>query len=179
MKRTPFFTSLAEAFIESFSHVADQERALSELQACAAVLHDPHLQATLAEHEGESPAQLEETFSKLLPNFLPEVRHTLELLMERKMMDGLMEFIGCVSLLRAKRHVAKDVTVITAQPLDSGQRSKLLTVLSARWGMPVHMNEEIKPEVIGGIRVEGENELIDTTIKGRLDRLAQFVSRVI
>jgi F-type H+-transporting ATPase subunit delta len=60
-------------------------------------------------------------------------------------------------------------TVRVAQPLAERDRDRLRKALSRQYGREVHVNEVVDPDVIGGIRVEVGDDVIDGTVAGRLD----------
>jgi F-type H+-transporting ATPase subunit delta len=59
--------------------------------------------------------------------------------------------------------------VRTAIPLDQADRDRLARTLSRHYGHDIHLNVLLDPEVIGGLRVELGEEVIDGTVAGRLD----------
>lgn len=60
-------------------------------------------------------------------------------------------------------------TVRTAVPLSEADRQRLVRVLSRRYGHNVDVNVLVDPGVIGGLRVELGDEVIDGTVAGRLE----------
>lgn len=60
-------------------------------------------------------------------------------------------------------------TVRVVKPLDNADREKLQAALAKQYGRPVHLNEIIDPAVIGGVRVEIADDVIDGTVVSRLD----------
>ena len=60
-------------------------------------------------------------------------------------------------------------TVRVAKPLDLQQRERLQAALSRQIGRDVALQEIIEPDLIGGIRVEVGDEVIEGTIAGRLE----------
>ncbi|WP_205470989.1 F0F1 ATP synthase subunit delta [Nocardioides sp. SYSU D00038] len=60
-------------------------------------------------------------------------------------------------------------TVRVARPLPDADVARLADVLSKQYGRPVHINLLVDPEVLGGIRVEIGDDVIDGTVSGRLD----------
>ena len=79
------------------------------------------------------------------------------------------------SALEVYRSVVADsvgegvATVRVAQPLGERDLDRLRTALSRQYGREVHVNEVVDPEVIGGLRVEIGDDVIDGTVAGRLD----------
>jgi len=60
-------------------------------------------------------------------------------------------------------------TVRVARPLTAGDEGRLAELLSSQYDTTVHLNVVVDPEVLGGLRVEIGDEVIDGTIASRLD----------
>lgn len=60
-------------------------------------------------------------------------------------------------------------TVRVARPLAPADEQRLADALSRQYAMPVHLNVVVDPAVIGGIRVEIGDDVIDGTVSSRLD----------
>ena len=77
--------------------------------------------------------------------------------------------------LAAYQKVAAEVrgeevaTVRVARPLADAERDRLASALARTYGRDVHLNVIVDPEVIGGIRVEIGDDVIDGTVASRLD----------
>ena len=77
--------------------------------------------------------------------------------------------------LESYRRLAAEVrgeavaTARVARPLDDQHRVRLGEMLTRQYGRPVHLNVVVDPEVLGGVRVEIGNDVIDGTVVGRLD----------
>ena len=67
---------------------------------------------------------------------------------------------------RQQRLVA---VVRTAVDLEPAQRERLVAALSSQYGREVQLNVLVDPDVMGGIRVELGDDVIDGTIASRLD----------
>ena len=59
-------------------------------------------------------------------------------------------------------------TVRSAVPLTEAHRQRLADSLSRTYGMPVAINVVVDPEVVGGIRVQIADDVIDGSISTRL-----------
>lgn len=60
-------------------------------------------------------------------------------------------------------------TVHVARPLPAADQERLAAALTRQYGRPVHLNIVIDPEVLGGLRVEIGDDVIDGTVVSRLD----------
>lgn len=70
------------------------------------------------------------------------------------------------------RHMGESmVTVTTAAPLNQEQVDKLIAVYSKKLGRPVHINSNVDPTVIGGMRIEIGDEVTDNTVVAQLQQL--------
>jgi F-type H+-transporting ATPase subunit delta len=59
--------------------------------------------------------------------------------------------------------------VRVAQPLADAEQKRLADVLARQYDRPVHLNVVVDPSVLGGIRIEIGDQVIDGTISSRLD----------
>jgi F-type H+-transporting ATPase subunit delta len=60
-------------------------------------------------------------------------------------------------------------TVLVARDLSEADRQRLHEVLAEQYHRPVHLNVVVDPEVIGGMKVEIGDDVIDGTVASRLD----------
>ncbi|SDG54329.1 F-type H+-transporting ATPase subunit delta [Sinosporangium album] len=85
----------------------------------------------------------------------------------RSLDSGLEEFGGLVSEQR-QRLVA---VVRSAIPLSEEHKQRLAAWLRASFGRDVHLNVEVDPRVLGGFSIRIGDEIIDTTITGRIEEV--------
>ncbi|MBD8870098.1 F0F1 ATP synthase subunit delta [Nocardioides donggukensis] len=65
-------------------------------------------------------------------------------------------------------HGESVATVRAASELSDGEQERLRSALSTQYGRDVHLNIVVDPTVIGGIRVEIGDDVIDGTVSARL-----------
>jgi F-type H+-transporting ATPase subunit delta len=88
---------------------------------------------------------------------------------ERRIRESLSRTMRIVSDER-NRTVA---TVTTASPLTDAQATHLVRLLSAKYGRDVSLNTVVDASVVGGLRVQIADDVIDASIAARLADLRQ------
>lgn len=73
----------------------------------------------------------------------------------------------------ANRTIAK---VTAAQPLDAEQAHRLQVALLKLAGRPVDLQVQVDPQVLGGLRVQIGDQVIEGTISGRLDEARRQIA---
>jgi F-type H+-transporting ATPase subunit delta len=71
--------------------------------------------------------------------------------------------------MASARREQQTATVTSAVPLTDDDRARLAAALSAIYGGKVHVNTVVDPRVVGGVKVEIGDEVIDGTIIRKLD----------
>ncbi|WP_137122896.1 F0F1 ATP synthase subunit delta [Segeticoccus rhizosphaerae] len=71
--------------------------------------------------------------------------------------------------IAARRREQLTATIISAAPLDDAQRDRLTAALSSMYEKQVLANVIVDPEVLGGLRIQIGDEVVDGTIARRLD----------
>jgi F-type H+-transporting ATPase subunit delta len=71
--------------------------------------------------------------------------------------------------IAASRRHQQTATVTSAVPLSDDDRDRLAAGLSAIYGGKVHVNTVVDPRVLGGVKVEIGDEIIDGTVMRKLD----------
>lgn len=87
----------------------------------------------------------------------------------RSLEQGLESY----SKLAAARRGRVVALVTTAVPLSDGQKERLSGALGRLYGRQVHLNIDVDPEVVGGVRVQIGDEIIDGTVSSRLEGARQ------
>lgn len=64
-------------------------------------------------------------------------------------------------------------TVVTATPLSAAQTGRLTAALSKKYGSAVALNTVVDPAVVGGVRIQIADDVIDGSISSRLADLRQ------
>lgn len=76
----------------------------------------------------------------------------------------------------AARRSASIATVRAATDLTESERSRLAEVLGRQYGRQIQLNVIVDPAVVGGVRVDIGDEVIDGTIAARLDEAQRRIA---
>ncbi len=148
---------------------ADSGRLSDELFEFGRIVADnPSLRDALSD-----PARSVDDKAQLLHGLLDGKALPATVSLAEQALAGSYRTVGVA--LQAFQQVAADVheqkvaTVRVARPLSDGELSRLADALSRRYDRDVHLNVIVDPHVIGGIRVEIGDDVIDGTVVSRLD----------
>ena len=64
-----------------------------------------------------------------------------------------------------------DAMIFSAYPIDPAQLAEVVASLEKRFGRKLEAHVTLEPELIGGIRVVVGDEVLDTSVKARLERM--------
>jgi len=66
---------------------------------------------------------------------------------------------------------SSDAVVYSAFPIDSAAQAQVAAALETKFGRKLNVSVELQPELIGGIRVVVGDEVLDTSVKARLEQM--------
>lgn len=66
---------------------------------------------------------------------------------------------------------ASDAVVVSAFEIDSSALAELAATLEKRFGRRLHLTVKVDPSLIGGVRVVVGDEVLDTSVKARLEQM--------
>jgi F-type H+-transporting ATPase subunit delta len=113
-------------------------------------------------------------FAALAPqlNLDPITTNFLGVLARNGRKRELRAVIGAYRRLAAEHRGEATADVVTARPLNDGQLSALKQQLRARAGRDVNIDAAVDPNILGGIVVKLGSQMIDASIRTKLNRLA-------
>jgi len=137
------------------------------------VAENPELELALGSRLGDASAK-----GTLVENLLGGRASAAATLIASSLVLQLRERRARQLLSRATRLVAdqrgrKVATVFAAAPLNDAQADRLAAALSERYGVSVSLNTVVDPTVVGGLRVQIADDVIDASVSSRLADLRQ------
>lgn len=140
------------------------------------VLGDPRLQTALTDRRAPAAAKRGLVDALLSDKVAPETKR----LSGHAVVSPIRRFGAAIEsyLAIAARRLDQVTAVVTsATALSEDQIERIAQALSAQYERHVHANVVIDPSVLGGIRVEIGDEIIEGTIRSRLDDARRRLSR--
>jgi F-type H+-transporting ATPase subunit delta len=89
---------------------------------------------------------------------------------------GLMPEIE--QLFKELKDIAENTaqaTIETAMPIDAKQTEAIETLLSERFGKKIEAKVEVKPELIGGVRLTVGDRIFDASVAGKLQNMSRVL----
>ncbi|MCL6268574.1 F0F1 ATP synthase subunit delta [Sansalvadorimonas sp. 2012CJ34-2] len=99
-------------------------------------------------------------------------RNFVRTLADNKRLTLLPQIAELFEALKAEQEQSVDVEVLSAFPLSSEQLEKLGGKLRSRLSSEVRLVNTLDPELIGGVVIRAGDLVIDSSIKTRLEKLA-------
>ncbi len=95
----------------------------------------------------------------------------LRTVVENGRLSALPEIARQFRALHNARSGSSDAQVFSAFPIDDAGRTSLAQTLELRFGRKLNVSVELEPALIGGIRVVVGDEVLDTSVKARLEQM--------
>jgi len=95
----------------------------------------------------------------------------LRTLVENGRLAALPEIAAQFRALKNAQSGSSDAQVFSAFPLDGDALADVAATLEKRFGRKLNVSVELQPELIGGIRVVVGDEVLDTSVKARLEQM--------
>lgn len=96
--------------------------------------------------------------------------------------NGRLPLLGEISRrfdeLKAAEERNLDVEVLSTYPLTEDQAERLRDALRNKFGKEVRLSSDVDPSLLGGAVVRAGDTVIDGSVRGRLDKLAESLARV-
>ncbi|AQR66167.1 F0F1 ATP synthase subunit delta [Aquaspirillum sp. LM1] len=101
-----------------------------------------------------------------------EVKNFIAVLLENHRLTLLPEIARQFELLKSREESVVEATVESAFPLNDAQAAELATTLKAQFGKDIRLSTSVDPNLIGGVRIKVGDEVIDASVRGKLQAMA-------
>jgi F-type H+-transporting ATPase subunit delta len=165
--------TIARPYAEAlFQATADDAAQTSEwLDALATIATDAGLRQ-FADSPKVSDDQVMDVITGVLSLALPEQgKNFLRLVVENGRLAVLPEVAAQYTQLKNQGDGVFDAVVQSAFAIDDAALGDLTEWLQKRFGRRLNLTVQLAPELIGGIRVAVGDEVLDTSVKARLEQM--------
>jgi F-type H+-transporting ATPase subunit delta len=160
----------AEALFKACAQ-ADGAGLAAELRLLADVTADAQLRQ-FADNPKVSDAQVFEVINAVVKAPVSAaVTNLLRTMIENGRLAALPEVAAQFHALVNERAGVSDAVIHSAFPIDAAQLAEVVGALEKRFGRKLNPSVVIEPELIGGIRVVVGDEVLDTSVKARLQQM--------
>jgi F-type H+-transporting ATPase subunit delta len=170
-------TTAARRYAEAAFQLAAAEDAVdawgTDLANAAELIGDERV-ARIVDNPARPLAERRELLDRLLNRRVkPPVRRLVALLAERRGLDLLPQIATEYNELRKRQRGIVTAIVTSAEPLTGDENRALEEKLRAMTGATVELEPRIDEALIGGLTVRIGDQLLDGSVRGRLERLRE------
>ena len=101
----------------------------------------------------------------------PKVSNLLRTVIDNGRLQALPEIAAQFHALVNAASGVSEALIQSAYPIDAGQLAEVSAALEKRFGRKLNPTVTLMPELIGGIRVVVGDEVLDTSVKARLEQM--------
>ncbi|MGD2130287.1 MAG: F0F1 ATP synthase subunit delta [Lysobacterales bacterium] len=173
-------TTLARPYAKAAFELAQGEQALARwddmLTLTSAIVSDEVVADLLENPEVSNAAAvgvLTDTAGEALDD---RFRGYLQVLASYGRLPLLPEITDLFRRLREEAEKRLRVKVVSAVPLDSNQSDRMREALARRFEREIELENEIDESVIGGAVVYAGDQVIDGSLRGRLEKLSNSLA---
>lgn len=167
--------TVARPYAEAAFALAQAGGALAAWQAAlarmAAAVADPQMVECIADPR-VSPAALTDLFLGVAGELTAAQGNFAKVLVDNRRLNVLPEISALFDELKNAQEGTREAVVSSAFPLDDAQLANLMADLERKFGGKVKATVKIEPELIGGVRIALGDQVIDASVRGKLNAMA-------
>jgi F-type H+-transporting ATPase subunit delta len=150
---------------------ADLNAAAVWVEALQAIAQNPQL-LQFSDNPKVTNEQVFEVITGVTKVALPEMaKNFLRAVIENGRLRVLSEIAEQFRVLKNARSGSSDALVYSAFAIDSAALADLTATLEKRFARKLNVTVQLQPDLIGGIRVVVGDEVLDSSVKARLEQM--------
>jgi len=168
--------TLARPYAEALFRAAgaEAEALRGQVGALAALAADPLLRQ-FADSPKVSAAQVHDVIAGAAQQqgvaLSAKVGNLLRAVLDNGRLSALPEIAAQYAALVDQLSGVAEARVESAFPMDAAQLADVMVAVEKRFGRKLKAQVQVRPELIGGIRVTVGDEVLDTSVKARLEQM--------
>ncbi|MCG8708563.1 F0F1 ATP synthase subunit delta [Brenneria sp. 4F2] len=172
------FITVARPYAKAAFDFAVENQAVERWQSMLAFMAEVASNEEISEllSGAIAPTKLANTFVAVCGDQLDEAgQNLIKVMAENGRLPVLPEVLEQFIQLRAAQDSTVDVDVVSANALSEQQLSKIAAAMEQRLSRKVKLNCKIDKSVMAGVIIRAGDMVIDGSIRGRLERLADVL----
>lgn len=170
--------TIARPYAEALMKASTQDSAAAlagEIGALGQVAADPRMR-----HFADNPKIVSDQVFDVLTSVarMPSggapseaAKNLLRMVIENGRLSALPEIATQFQALVDARSGTSQATIESAFPIDAAQLASVTAAMEKRFGRKLEAHVVVQPELIGGVRVIVGDEVLDTSIRARLEQM--------
>jgi F-type H+-transporting ATPase subunit delta len=161
--------TIARPYAEALFKSGGDAAAAEQVQALGRIARDPGLRQW-ADNPKVKDGEVYDLVAGLV-SLTPAVQNFLRTVIANGRLAALPEIAQQFHALVNAKSGVSDALIQSAFPIADGQLPDVVKSLEQRFARKLNAKVEVAPELIGGIRVVVGDEVLDTSVKARLEQM--------
>jgi F-type H+-transporting ATPase subunit delta len=176
MEKVTIARQYAKALFDSCKEGHLVDRVASELETMNEQLRTETEIRALLIHPEIPFEEKRKILKQLIPKGLSsETVAFMNLLLEHRLLELLPDVHQAFAHMRLEVFGILKALIETPRPLTSALKEQLRTALASATGREILVEEELNPALIGGVRIQVGDRILDASIAGRLNRIREKI----
>lgn len=174
---------LIRQYTQAFFEIGSEEKILDQLILDLETVNrklraDKNLREMLS-NPGIPESSKKKFLKDIFRDFISHYTYNLIFfLVGKKNLDLLESIIPRLKKLMKERYEIMEATVVSAVPLPSDIKTQISDKLYNLTKKKIILETKIDPEILGGLIIKIEDELLDLSLKKKLEKMREELSRV-
>jgi F-type H+-transporting ATPase subunit delta len=173
-------TTLARPYAKAAFELAEAEQALTGwddmLALASEIVTEPSMASLLGNPDFSNTQAVELITGVAGESFNRRFQDFLKVLTDNDRLSLLPQICELYQALREEAENRLSVKVVSAIPLDEEQTGRMQEALARRFDCEIELENEVNAEVIGGAVVYAGDQVIDGSLRGRLQKLSNSLA---
>lgn len=172
---------VAKRYAEALFQLGKQnnltEQYIEELRVVRDVFLENEQLYTFLKHPKVSNEEKKQFIATILDGVHKDVLHTLQLLVDKKRITIAPSMVDhFIAMVNDAKGIA-EATVHSVRALTDKEQETLKETFAERFNTKtVHLQNEVDPSIIGGLKIQVGNTIYDGTVRGKLERMGRNIA---
>ncbi|GAE92502.1 ATP synthase delta chain [Gracilibacillus boraciitolerans JCM 21714] len=176
-------TNVAKRYAEALFQIAVEKETIdfleTELTTVKEVFQTNQEILPFLQHPKVNVKEKKQLLNEAFAGFSKDVLHTLSLLVDRHNEEIIPDVVDHFISFANEANGIKQATVFSVRALTDAEKEEISQVFTKKLNVKeLKIDNQIDPEIIGGVKIKVDNTIYDGSVKGKLDRLERQIVTV-